>query len=856
MTGASTDVAPARPNPCPDRTTVDVERTMAMPPEDDDPVAPGTEPVDQTMAMPADGSDAAAVRQPADAAPERVGPYRLIEPIGVGGMGEVYLAEQEEPIRRKVALKIVKHGMDTREFVARFESERQALAMMDHPCIAKVFDAGASERGRPYFVMEFVEGVPVTEYCDDHRLDLKARLELFVRICEGVQHAHQKAIIHRDIKPSNVLVAEQDGTPVPKIIDFGVAKAMDDTLTDHTMQTNVGQLLGTPAYMSPEQADMDSQGIDTRTDVYALGVLLYELLVGERPFTQEEFENVGLAEALRKIREDDPPRPSARVTTLSATLEETAHARSLAPTSLRKRLRGDLDWIVMKALEKDRARRYETANGLALDIRRHLDDQPVLAGPPSTAYLARKFVKRHRNGVLAGLFVMIAVMLGIAGTTVGLIRAVNAERQATLEAATATQVSDFLVDLFEVSDPDRARGSTITAREILDTGAARLEEELAGQPRTQARLMQTIGKVYRNLGLFEEAEPLLQTALDLRRQQGDGDDLMLAASLIELADLHIKLARYEVAEGLLREAMDLMDRHADADRLALAQSLGELASVYRRQGRYDEARPLYERARDLRIEALGPDDPLVATSYNGLAILAWNEGDYDAAESLYLQALAIWEAAYGEDHADVAKGLNNLGLLYHQIERFEEAEVNYQRAIAIYERILGPDHPRLGRAVNNLALLYHFLERYDEAAPLYERALAVREQAVGRDHPDVAQTVNNLANLYRARGDYDRAEPLYRRALAIREDTFGPDHQDVAWTKRDLGVLISKRGDPLESLPYFEAALDIFHEAHGLDHPELETIYEDYAEALERAGFTDRAALAAAEAARIKALHD
>jgi len=766
----------------------------------------------------------------------------------------VYEAEQLEPIRRRVALKIVKRGMDTHELLARFESERQALALMDHPCIARVYDAGASESGRPYFAMEFVEGIPITEYCDARNLTLRQRLELFIRVCEGVQHAHQKAIIHRDIKPSNVLVTEVDGKPVPKIIDFGVAKATEESLTDLTMQTNVGQLLGTPAYMSPEQADMNGQGVDTRTDVYSLGVLLYELLVSERPFSKKEFEEAGFHEILRKIREDEPLRPSTRLNTLATSVDAAARTRGCDSTALRKRLRGDLDWITMKALEKDRDRRYETANGLAMDIKRYLADMPVLAGPPSRAYLVRKFVKRHRTGVLAGAFVALAVVLGTIGTTVGLIRAVRAERQATVEAATATQVSDFLVDLFEVSDPDRARGNTITAREILDTGAARIDTELADQPETQARLMNTIGTVYRKLGLYEEAGPQLQRALDLRLESQSADELAVASSQIELADLDILLARYDEAEDLLRQAMAVMERRRDGNQLALAQSISELASVYRRQGRYDEARPLYERARDIRIAALGPDDPEVATSLNGLAILAWNEGDYTAAEGLYKQAIAIWENAYGEDHADVAKGHNNLGLLYHQLERVDEAEVQYKKAIEIYERVLGPDHPRLATALNNLALLYQFRGRLDEAAPLYERALAIREKAVGSDHPDVAQTMNNLANLYRDQGDYDRAEPLFRRALAIREATLGPDHPDVAWSLRDLGVLITDRGDAGAALPYFERALAIFGKAHGPDHPERASILSDYGDALEKAGRHADAERVAAEAARIEDL--
>ena len=811
------------------------DRTLALPPEDDgelDAVAPALE------------------------VSERIGPYRLLRQIGEGGMGLVFEAEQTEPIRRRVALKIVKQGLDTREFVARFESERQAIAMMDHPCIAKVFDAGASAQGRPYFVMEYVEGTPITEYCDEHRLSVKQRLDLFVQVCEGVQHAHQKAIIHRDLKPSNVMVAEVDGKPVPKIIDFGVAKAMDQSLTDLTMQTNLGQLLGTPAYMSPEQADLDSHGIDTRTDVYALGVLLYEILVGERPFTRQEFENLGFHEVLRKIREDEPPRPSARLITMATSLDIAARERACEPMALRRRLRGDLDWITMKALEKDRSRRYETASSLAMDILRHLKDEPVLAGPPSKTYLVRKFVKRHRTGVAAGRVAATAVLLGIAGTTVGLVRAMHAERLAIQEAATATQVSAFLVDIFEVSDPGQARGSTITAREILDMGAARVESELADQPLTQARLLNTIGKVYRNLGLYEAAQSRLQTALDLNRRLAGSDDLTMATSLVELADLYIRLARYEEAESLLQEAMAVMGRRPDGDRLALARSFGELASVYRRQGRYREAEPLYQQSHAIRVAVLGPEHPEVAGSLNGLAILAWNEGDYTQAELLYQQALEIWQQAYGEDHADVARGLNNLGLLYHQLERPDAAEEHYQRAIAIYEKVLGPDHPRLGTAVNNLALLYQFLERYDQAAPLYERALAIREQAVGSDHPDVAQTLNNLANLHRLQGRHDRAEPLLRRALTIREAVLGADHRDVAWSLRDLGLLLSERGDPVAALPFFERSLAIFQLTHGPDHPELASILGDYGTVLAQLERDEEAAVMTAEAARIEALYE
>ncbi|MDX2474298.1 MAG: serine/threonine-protein kinase, partial [Candidatus Krumholzibacteria bacterium] len=740
----------------------------------------------------------------------------------------VYEAEQLEPIKRKVALKMVKRGLDTEEFIARFESERQALAMMDHPCIARVFDAGATEHGRPYFVMEYVDGIQLNDYCDEHRLTVQARLELFILVCEGVQHAHQKAIIHRDLKPSNVLVTVVDNQPMPKIIDFGVAKAMDTTMFDNTMTTGVGQLVGTPEYMSPEQADMNGGGIDTRTDVYALGVLLYELLVGKLPFTSVELKELGFKEVLRTIKEVEPPKPSTRLGTIAkragAEVTVVSGNRKTDPSHLRRALKGDLDWITMKALEKERDRRYETANALALDIGRHLTDRPVVAGPPSTTYRMQKFVRRNRTGVIASGVLLVAVLAGILGTTTGMIRAVRAEKQARVEAETARQVSDFLVDLFEVSDPGQARGNSITAREILDAGAGRIESELADQPLTQARLMNTIGTVYRNLGLYEEAGPKLEAALALRLAQPSTDRRDLAISLVELGDLYMQVARYDEAEKMLNDALELMRGTELENSLEVAQSLNDLASVQRRLGHYDKAEPLYLRARDIRIARLGPEDPEVARSYNSLAILNWNRAHYEEAEALYKKSLALWEKAYGSDHADVAKGLNNLALLYHHLDRYDDAKPLYERAVVIYEKVLGPDHPRLAVAINNLALFYFESGEYGLAEPLYRRALDIRQRVLGSDHPEVAQTLNNLGNLNRDRGEFVAADEFDQRALAIREKVLGAGHPDYAWTVRDMALLMTKRGDPEQAAAEFERAIVIFSEALAPEHPYLSEV--------------------------------
>ena len=773
--------------------------------------------------------------------PKRIGQYDIVALTGEGGMGQVFEAEQLRPLKRKVALKIIKRGMDTEEFIARFESERQALALMDHPAIATVYDAGTTEGGRPYFVMEFVGGEPLIDYCDQNRLTIRQRLELFSNICEGVQHAHQKVIIHRDLKPSNVLVATVDGKPAPKIIDFGVAKVTDSSVSDTATTTFAGQLIGTPAYMCPEQADMSGQDIDIRVDVYALGVILYELLAGQLPFPEESWENLGLMEMLRIIREEDPPPPSGRIKELKASpeiLNSIAATRRLEANALMKKLRGDLDWITMRALEKDRSQRYATVVGLAADIRRYLRDMPISAGPRSKRTTAKKFIRRHRTSVAASVVVLIAVLLGIVGTTTGMIRAVKAERAANEEAETATKVTDFLVNLFEVSDPNHTRGNTITAREILDKGSDRVAKELEGQPKTGARLMNTIGKVYQNLGLYDEAEPKLSKALDLRRSVTGPDDLGVAGFQADLADLYIDQGRYQEAQAMLEQSLDKMERSGKVSELKLAKSLTELAGDLRRQGEYDAAQPLYERARAIRSAELGKDSPEVASSDNSLAILNWNRGRYDEAERLYKLALSIWEKAYGEDHADVAKGLNNLALLYHHLKRYGEAVPLYKRAVAIYEKVLGPDHPRLATALNNLALVYYEKKNYALARKYYERALDVRESALGPDHPDVAQTLNNMANLDREQGHYLAAEKLYDRALAIRTTALGKDHPDVAWSLRDLGLLAADRGTPEVADTMFTRATDILEAALGPDHPDLMDVLDEHAETLTKLGRT------------------
>ncbi|UCC31736.1 MAG: serine/threonine protein kinase, partial [Phycisphaerales bacterium] len=474
----------------------------------------------------------------ADIVGTSIGPYKLLEVIGEGGLGAVYMAQQAEPVRRKVAVKIIKLGMDTKQVIARFEAERQALAMMDHPNVAKVFDAGTTETGRPYFAMELVRGNPITEYCDENGLPIRQRLGLFIQVCRAVQHAHQKGIIHRDIKPSNVMVTLHDGTPVVKIIDFGIVKATRGPLTDKTLFTRYHQFIGTPEYMSPEQAEMSGLDIDTRSDIYSLGVLLYELLTGETPFDRRTLQNATLVEIQRIIREQDPVTPSRRATALAADAAGAARTRQATTRTLGRLMRGDLDWIVMKALEKDRSRRYETAAALAEDVRLYLRSEPVSAGPPSKICQFRKLVGRHKTAfgfaatlfaILAGFGLWMALLYTEAArlreradrqritAEANLMRAEDAEMKAKAEAQTVTDVAEFLAGLFALADPAEPGWDPAIARGLLNKGAETARQELANQPETRATMLATIGRIYVNIGMPQSAEPLLREALQIRR---------------------------------------------------------------------------------------------------------------------------------------------------------------------------------------------------------------------------------------------------------------------------------------------------------------------------------------------------
>ncbi len=760
---------------------------------------------------------------------QTIGPYHLLQKVGEGGMGEVWIAEQHKPIHRRVALKLIKAGMDTKQVIARFESERQALAMMDHPAIAKVFEAGETVQGRPFFIMEYVQGIPITTYCDQNRLTTSERLMLFTHVCEGVQHAHQKAIIHRDLKPSNILVAIQDGKPVPKIIDFGVAKATAQSLTEKTMFTELGMMIGTPEYMSPEQAEMTGQNVDTRTDVYSLGAILYELLVGALPFDPKELRKAGFEEIRRRIREEDPPKPSTKLSTMGKVSVIQAQNRRTERPALIRQIRGDLDWITMKALEKDRTRRYGSPSDLAADIDRYLHHQPIVARPPSTFYKAKKFVRRHRVGVgVASALVILLVAFSV--TTALQARRIARERdRANKEAETSNQVSDFLVNLFEVSDPGKARGKTITAREILDRGAEKIDKELAGQPLTQARLQATIGRVYDQLGLYEESLLLHKKALDTRQKLLGHEQLDVAASLNAVGDLYRKLGRHTEAEPFLKQALDMRLRLLGPDHLEIARSLNNLAVLYENSSRYAEAEPLYKRALAIQEKVLGAENLDLTMILTNLAILMARQGKYAEAEPVFQRVLSIEEKALGPDHPRVATSCNNLGIAYKLQKKYKEAEPMYRRALQIREKVLGSNHPDMARTLISLANLYLEQDHFRDAEPVYRRALKISEEALGPDHPDVGLCLYNLGLLCAKERRYAEAEKYYRRALEIREKAFGLEHHFVANSLHNLANLYRDQNRPGEAEPLYRRGLSIYQKILNPKHPDLLELVKDFA---------------------------
>jgi len=750
-------------------------------------------------------------------APKSIGPYQLSRKLGEGGMGQVWLAEQTTPVRRQVALKLIRAGMFDDLLLQRFQSERQSLAMMDHPTIAKVFEAGSTLDGQPYLVMEYVPGLPITEYCDQKKLTIRERLELFINACEGIQHAHQKAIIHRDLKPANILVVEVDGKPVPRIIDFGLAKTISPLGDDKTvLLTQAGSFLGTPGYMSPEQADPGMQDVDTRTDVYSLGVVLYVLLTGSLPF---DTKKKAAHEILRLLQEEDPLRPSTKLEQDKATCAAAAALRGLLPGELANALRGDLDCIVMKALEKDRNRRYGTPSELVADVRRYLNNEPVMARPASAGYRLQKYIRRHRAAaaVAASLVLLLA---GFAAVQAMQLRRITRERDR------ADRVTDFMTGMFKVSDPSEARGNSITAREILDKASKDVDSGLAKDPELQAQMMDVMGRVYGNLGLYDRAQPLLTHAVEIRRHVLGSDHPQTLSSMDDLALNLNRLGHHAEAEKLLRETLDLRRRSLGHEQPDTLKTMSNLAITVTVQSRYAEAERLHAETLALQRRVLSPDNPETLRSMTNLANTLSREGRYPESEKLQRETFDGQRRVLGPDHPETLVSMFRLANILSHEGRYVEAEELQRETLGIQRRVLGPEHPATLVTMTDLGFSLTRLGHYVEAEKLQTEALDIQRRVLGPEHPSTLRSINMLCSTLNWEGRHTEAEKLLRGLVDIQRRVLGPEHQETLGTAGILASTLLQEGRTADSEKLQQETLEIRRRVLGPEHPDTaESVY-------------------------------
>ena len=749
---------------------------------------------------------------------KRIGPYRIIGLIGQGGMAQVYKAVRDDDQYQKVvAIKMIRLDLAPTFLISRFWYERQILANLEHPCIARFLEGGTTEERVPYFVMEYIEGEPITTYCDRHGLTIEKRLELFLSVCDAVQYAHRNLVVHRDLKPRNILVTSEG---VPKLLDFGIAKLVNPELTSDVPGSTVTSVrLMTPEYASPEQ--VRGEKVTTSTDVYSLGLVLYELLSGVRP---QQFKTNSFSEIERVVCEQEPERPSSAV------------MRSLSDTAERGMGKGDrkkwsrefareLDNIVFMAMQKDPQRRYPTVEQFADDIQRYRSGLPIRARAQTLGYRALKFARRHRTGVAVVAFLAF-LLSGFAA-----VMTFQASRIAK-ERDRANQVTEFLVKIFEVSNPGESKGNSVTARELLDSSAQKIQADLQKQPEAQAAMMDTMGQVYGNLGLYNTAIPLLEKALQIRKQTLGERNPDIASTMNHLAEALQNAGKHDAALRMANEALTMRRKLLGNEHPDVASSLGTLGGSLYETGKYAEAEAAFRESLAIREKAFGEEHVKVATSLSQLAMIVATEGKKDEAEPLNRRALAIRRKLLGNDHPDVAASLNNLGRALMDKGDYDGAEQMFREAVELDRKILGKDHPDLAVTLSSLGYSLKEKKENVEAEKLFREALALRRKALGNEHPAIARSLCTIGPILIERGDYAGAESIFREAQQVWMKSFPPNHVEQAHVFSGLGRVRMGQGNHKEAEEFFRQALEIRLRGYPADHPNIAAVKGYFGECL------------------------